>query len=109
MSARSVESFWARELLDERGALGMLRPPFGESMPHRFAVGSALKDIEREARILLHRRRQGFAEATNQFNHFDPEAGSFQPRHADAQYAVARKYDCKDWNELRKRLTRCGP
>jgi len=78
-------------------------------MPRRFAVESTLEEIEREARMLLHQLRQGSVQANKQYSHFDPEAGSFQPRLTDTQYAVARKYGYKSWTELKKRLTRSGP
>lgn len=78
-------------------------------MSRRLAVESTLEEIEKEARVLLHHLQQGDVAACKQYNHLDPEAGDFQPRLADAQYAIARKYDSKSWKELRKRLTRNAP
>jgi hypothetical protein len=72
-------------------------------MSRRIAPEFILDAIEKEARILLHDLRQGSVAANKQYNHFDPDAGSFQPRLADTKYAVARKYGCKSWKELKKR------
>jgi len=75
-------------------------------MPRRIIAESTLEAIEEEARILFHDLRQGSVAASEQYNHFDPEAGSFWPRLSDAQYAVARKYGYKSWKQLIKKTMR---
>jgi hypothetical protein len=65
-----------------------------------------LKDIEKEARILLHQMHQGDAAALARWHSLDPEAGTFQPRIADAQYLVAREYGFGSWQKLKTTVTR---
>jgi hypothetical protein len=60
-----------------------------------------LKDIEKEARNLLHQMRQGDAVALARWHSLDPEAGTFQPRIADVQYLIAREYGFGSWQKLK--------
>jgi hypothetical protein len=71
---------------------------------HKVAAENILEAMEKEARLLLHDLRQRSVAASEQYSHFDPEAGSFQPRLSDTQYVVVRKYGCKSWKELRNRM-----
>jgi len=63
-----------------------------------------LQAVEKEARILLHGVRRRDAIALGRWHSLDPLAGSFQPRLADAQYVVARKYGFKSWQNLREKI-----
>ena len=68
-----------------------------------------LQAIQKEARILLHGVQRRDAIAVGRWYSLDPLAGSFQPRLADAQYVVARKYGFKSWQNLRDQLKIVSP
>jgi len=63
-----------------------------------------LKDIEREARDLLHALRRREASAFGRFQSYNPLAGLHQPRLAEAQYIVAREYGYSSWRSLKEWL-----
>ena len=65
-----------------------------------------LKDIEKEARNLLHQIRQGDAAALTRWYSLDLEAATFQPRIADVQYLVAREYGFGSWQKLKSTVAR---
>lgn len=60
-----------------------------------------LKDIEKEARNLLHQMCQGDAVALARWHSLDSEAGTFRPRIADVQYLIAREYGFGSWQKLK--------
>lgn len=70
------------------------------SLPSR----RSLSQFEAEARNLLHDLKRSDATALRRYSAFDPLAGHFQPRLADAQYVVARRYGFKSWQELKQRI-----
>jgi len=63
-----------------------------------------LKDINAEARNLLHDLRRGDVLAARRYYLLDSEAGEFEPRLADAQYIIARKYGFMSWQALQQHL-----
>lgn len=73
-------------------------------MSHTLPSNRSLRDLEKEARGLLrdlHKREVG---AVSQTYLFDSEASGFHGRLTDAQYIIARKYGCKSWQDLKRRL-----
>jgi hypothetical protein len=73
---------------------------------HRFLPAKpCLKDIEKEARNLLHQMHRGDAVALARWHSLDPEAGAFQPRMVDVQYLVAREYGFRSWQKLKNHLS----
>jgi hypothetical protein len=63
-----------------------------------------LKDIEKEARELLHDLRRWDAAALRRLYSLDSEAGRFQARLADAQYIIAQEYGFRSWQKMKKSL-----
>jgi len=73
-------------------------------MPRTLPSLRNLKDINAEARNLLHDLRRGDVVAVRRYYLLDSEAGEFEPRLADAQYIIARKYGFISWQALQRRL-----
>jgi hypothetical protein len=73
-------------------------------MSHTRPSNRSLRDLEKEARGLLHGLHKRELGAVRQTCLFDSEASGFQGRLADAQYIIARKYGYKSWQDLKQRL-----
>lgn len=68
-----------------------------------------IQHLEKEARDLLYGIRRRDAAAIARWYSLDPLADSHQPRLADAQYTVARKYGFSSWRNLRNQLKVISP
>jgi hypothetical protein len=80
-----------------------IQQPEKYSVSSRTLVKRTLDEIQKEARVFLHRLRRRDAAAVKQYFLLDPEAGTFS-RLADAQYVIARKYGYRSWPDLKEHL-----
>ena len=67
---------------------------------------ATLENMKREARELFHALRRGDVRALRQSESLDPQAGTLDPRLADAQYLIAREYGFNSWQKLKASLDR---
>ena len=68
-------------------------------------VAANLGAIENEARILLRALRRNDARAAERYRASEFLEGHSQPRLADVQYIVARRYGFRSWANLKDCLT----